>query len=145
MYQLTTDPNVVLRLDDGAILPTDPDNRDYQDFLAWQAAGNVPGPVPAPTLAEMSAGVVVKVQQRLDAFAGTRGYDGILSACTYATSTIAKFQGEGTYCVAARDATWSACYTGLAAVQAGTQPMPASVDDAIAQLQLPDLAWPDAP
>lgn len=34
-------PAIILRLDDNANIPVDPGNRDYQDFLAWQAAGGV--------------------------------------------------------------------------------------------------------
>ena len=98
--------------------------------------------VPTLTATQMQKGVIAEVQKRLDDFARTRGYDGILSACTYASSTVAKFQAEGQYCVGARDAIWSACYAGLAAVQSGQQPMPTSVDAALTQLKLPVLSWP---
>lgn len=30
----------ILRTTDGAVIPMHPSNRDYQDFLTWQAAGN---------------------------------------------------------------------------------------------------------
>ena len=49
--------------------------------------------------------IVNKTQKRLDDFAKTRNYDGILSACTYATSEVPKFNAEGVYCVQIRDAT----------------------------------------
>ena len=38
----------VLRLADGADIPPDPDNVDWQAFLAWQQAGNVAEPAPPP-------------------------------------------------------------------------------------------------
>ena len=84
--------------------------------------------------------VTAATQQRLDDFARTRNYDGILSACTYATSTLPRFAAEGQYAVQARDATWAALYALLADVQAGTRPVPASFDD-VAPL-LPPLEWP---
>jgi hypothetical protein len=40
-YQLTNGTSVI-RLDDGAFVPADPDNRDWQAYQAWLAAGNVP-------------------------------------------------------------------------------------------------------
>ena len=81
-----------------------------------------------------------RVQQHLDDFARTRGYDGILSACTYATSVNPKFAAEGQYAVEARDATWAKCYEVLAAVEAGSRPMP-TLDELLAEL--PVLTWPN--
>ena len=85
-------------------------------------------------------GIVTATQQRLDDFARTRNYDGILSACTYATSTVPKFQAEGQYAVTARDATWAKLYEMLAEVEAGTRPMPTSFADI--EPELPVLTWP---
>jgi hypothetical protein len=42
MYTLTSDPNIVKRDADEALIPADPDNRDWQDYLAWLAEGNEP-------------------------------------------------------------------------------------------------------
>lgn len=97
------------------------------------------GYVPPPPIQEV---VVAATQQRLDAFAKTRNYDGILSACTYASSTVPKFQAEGQYCVEARDATWAKLYAMLAEVEAGTRPMPTGYADI--EGELPPLAWPAA-
>ena len=47
MYQLTSG-DAILRLTDNAFIPNDPGNRDYADFLAWEAEGNTPLPAPAP-------------------------------------------------------------------------------------------------
>ena len=84
--------------------------------------------------------IVDATQKRLDDFARTRNYDGILSACTYATSTVAKFAADGLYAVQARDATWAALYALLSEVQAGTRPVPDDFED-VAPL-LPPLEWP---
>ena len=85
--------------------------------------------------------IVVQTQQRLDDFAKTRGYDGILSAVTYATSTTTKFQIEGQYCLDQRDATWDSLITMFAEVQAGTRPKPTSYADI--EPDLPPLVWPN--
>jgi hypothetical protein len=47
MYKLTRDPNIVYRIDDGAWIPADRANSDYQEYLAWVAAGNQPLPAEA--------------------------------------------------------------------------------------------------
>lgn len=83
--------------------------------------------------------IVDATQERLDEFARTRNYDGILSACTYATSAVPKFHSEGTQCVAARDATWAALYTFMAEVNTNVRPMPSSFADV--EPLLPPLTW----
>jgi len=47
MYQLTTGTSII-RLYDGAFIPSDPGNRDYREYQAWLEAGNTPEPAPAP-------------------------------------------------------------------------------------------------
>ena len=41
-YTLTANENVIVRDEDGAFIPTDPDNTDYQEYLAWLDEGNEP-------------------------------------------------------------------------------------------------------
>ena len=36
--------NVVKRIADNAFIPFDPENTDYQEYLAWLAEGNEPEP-----------------------------------------------------------------------------------------------------
>lgn len=86
-------------------------------------------------------GIVASTQVRLDTFAQSRGYDGILSACTYASSSVPKFTAEGQYCVDARDATWAKLLELLAEVQAGTRPRPSGYADV--EPELPPLVWPN--
>lgn len=87
----------------------------------------------------MISSYTAEMQKRLDDFARTRNYDGILSAATYATSSVPKFAAEGQYAVEARDATWAKGYEILAAVEAGTRAAP-TLDELAAEL--PALAWP---
>jgi len=95
---------------------------------------------PPPTPEQIIAQYDAAVQQRLDDFAKTRNYTNIMSAATYATSTVPKFKAEGQYAVEARDATWAKCYEILAAVEGGTRPMP-TLDELLAEL--PVLTWPN--
>ena len=51
MYKLTPinkvtneQPKIVVRTTDGACIPFDPANTDYQEYLEWIAAGNEPEP-----------------------------------------------------------------------------------------------------
>lgn len=109
----------------------------------WVQSWNVVDLTPdeqAANAISLQTSIVASTQQRLDDFAKTRGYDGILSACTYATSPTVKFAAEGQYCVAQRDATWAKLYEMLAEVQAGTRPVPSGFDDI--KPELPALEWP---
>jgi len=106
---------------------------------AWDGKAFTNPPPPPKTPEQIKEEYIQKVQARLDDFARTRGYDGILSACTYATSTNPKFAAEGRYCVQARDATWAKCYEILGAVQFGRRPMPTWAE---LEAELPVLQWP---
>lgn len=122
--------------------------QQHAALMAGQSAGQIishdaeGNPVlqdpPPPTVDQVVAQYTHAIQQRLDDFARTRNYDGILSAATYASSTVPKFSAEGQCAVAARDATWAACYQILAAVESGSRPMP-TLEQILAEL--PALAW----
>jgi hypothetical protein len=44
--------NIIVRDADGAFIPTDPDNIDYQEYLAWLDEGNQPAPYEPPPVAK---------------------------------------------------------------------------------------------
>ncbi len=73
------------------------------------------------------------VQRRLDRSAIAKGYDSILAACSYATSTNPIYAAEGAACVAWRDAVWTKCYEML------VTPYPAEAELVSA---LPRMVWP---
>jgi hypothetical protein len=109
---------------------------DYRDMTSEEIAALPQQTVPAPpTLAEYTAAM----QAVLDSTAKARNYDGILSACTYATSTVDKFRAEGQACVEWRDKVWAFGYDLLARVDAGQTPAPALTDLAAI---LPQMVWP---
>lgn len=132
----------VLRLSDN--LPITRDMPEWQEYRAWCAAGNIAmpmqaAPAPVPSLDEVRAQLTLAVQAHLDRTAKERGYDGILSCSTYATSTNVQFAAEGQACVSWRDVVWVACYAIMADVLAGNRPVPTE-GELIAEL--PAMAWP---
>lgn len=122
-------------------LPTEPayDNRTQVAVEIAPVSGTQQWRIDPAPVEHVITAVQVAVQQRLDDFARTRNYDGILSVATYATSAVPKFAAEGQYAVQARDATWAACYQIMADVQAGRRTMP-SVEQVLSEL--PTLEWP---
>jgi hypothetical protein len=79
------------------------------------------------------------IQSYLDTEAQAHFYDGILSLCSYATSTNTKFGAEGQAGVIWRDACWTVGYAIMAEVEAQTRAIPT-----IAELlaEMPAMVWP---
>ena len=116
------------------------DNAQVGDW--WDDGTHVatpPPPQPAPTPEELQKQFTDAIQCHLDEFARTNNYDNIMSAATYATSTVPKFKAEGQYAVEARDLTWATGYQILDDVLFGVRPMP-TFEDVLAELPL--LVWP---
>lgn len=95
-----------------------------------------PPVVPAPTVADYEN----RVQRHLDETVRPRGYDGILSACSYAAGPAGDhFADEGRAALAWRSAVWSKCYAIMADVEQGKRQAP-TLDGIIAEL--PGIVWP---
>lgn len=75
MYKLIN-ATLVMRVSDNAYIPFDPDNYDYQEYLAWVAAGNVPEQPPAPDAATLKANQLSKINAaaQADVEPYTQGY-----------------------------------------------------------------------
>ena len=101
-------------------------------------AGEEPRKPAEMMLAEMQAAFTDAVQERLDTFARTRGYDGIMSACSYFGSANPRFKAEADRAITLRDATWARCYAILAEVQSGKREVP--TQEALLA-ELPALTW----
>ena len=102
----------------------------YAAILAEEeAAANQPSTPSDPVALYTNA-----VQAHLDNVARAKGYDGILSAVTYAEeSSVPRFQQEGILFRAWRSNVWANCYTMVAEVQQGLRPAP-TVEEVIAAL-----------
>lgn len=85
--------------------------------------------------------VQIYVQNKLDAFAKTRGYESILSACTYATSSIDSFRIEGQRCIVLRDGMWAKAFQILNDCFSGARPIYESIEPV--EAEFPRLSWTD--
>ena len=84
-------------------------------------------------------GLINAIQSYLDTEAQAHFYDGILSLCSYATSTNPKFGPEGQAGVVWRDACWTTGYAIMAEVESQTRPIP-TIDGLLAEM--PTMEWP---
>ena len=91
-----------------------------------------------PTADEIKQMLIDGVQNYMDEVAMTRGYDGILSACSYIDTGVERFDIEGAQARKWRSQVWAYCYEYLDDVLAGTRTIP-SLEELIAEL--PKINW----
>lgn len=91
-------------------------------------------PLP-PTEAEY----VFAIQSYLDLIVRERGYDGIISACSYYNSTNNKFSAEANACIAWRDSVWLKAIEIKKQIDEGVRNQP-SIDEFLSEL--PEIVWP---
>jgi len=118
--------------------------RDW-DVVAAEAS-NSPAATGAgsekPAAEDVVAYLKMVTQEHLDAGAQGKGYDGILSLCSYAQSTSPQFAAEAQAGIEWRDAVWVLCHK-LLAEAAGTGNGSPTASDWLAQL--PKMSWPEEP
>lgn len=102
------------------------------EWDAREAQWTTEAPVRAKEEAERA------IQTHLDMEAKNKGYDSILSACSYAGEPN-RFQAEGKAAIRWRADVWDTAYTILAEVEAGTRTQP-TVEELISEL--PTINWP---
>lgn len=93
-----------------------------------------------PAFADLVAMNVAAIQTELDRRAKMKGYDNIVSACSYAAQAEGDlFQAEGQAFLRWRSQVWAQAYAFLAEVQAGTRtlPTPEGAVAAMPALELP--------
>lgn len=93
-----------------------------------------------PTREKVISEYVEAVGRFMDKVVKMRGYDSIVSACSYATSGVQRFREEAIACIKWRDLVWSSCYSALDLVNSGAIGAP-SINDFIESL--PNIAWPN--
>ena len=124
---------------DGAHIPRDDENIDFQRYKEWIAAGNPPAQPPALTEESRIAALLAAVDVHLDQRARVERYDSIRSAALRAGYP-GPFHAEGLAFATWMDACYSRCYDLLAQWHAGEIQEP-TVDELIALL--PNLELPD--
>ena len=97
-----------------------------------------PEEVQAEAQTALQAEFTSAIQERLDSFAQTRGYDNIMSACSYFGSANPRFKAEADAAILLRDETWAKCYKILDDVLAGARETP-TLEALFAEL--PALTW----
>lgn len=131
--------NIIRDSDDVVVAPCQSANdEDFLAYIAWVNEGNQPTEVRNLNVAELVKLYQDAIQLHLDKVVQSRNYDGILSLCSYATSVVPRFSGEGQAGVNWRDAVWLHAYQYLMDFQLGKRPV-ITPEELIAEL--PSINW----
>lgn len=111
--------------------------------LTLEYLRNLPPPVYSPPsateiLLTLKSEAEAAIQTLLDSTARTRGYDSMLSLCTYASSSNPTFAAEAAAGMDWRDAVWTYAGTMLAAIQSGARTVP-TLEAFLSEL--PAIGW----
>ena len=108
-------------------------NREYEAIKEWLKDNTPESEYTEVELAEQNKQMLLTaVQNMLDNDAKAKGYDSILSACSYAAYPN-QFQAEGQEFLVKRSAVWAKYYEILGEVEAGTRPAP-TVPELLAEI-----------
>ena len=113
--------------------------------VVYQKGDQLPQPSPEEQqrryMAELEAGYMGRIQERLEQFAASRGYDSIISLCSYPTDPNPYFAAEGQDGVRVRSETWQYVQTVFNAFKAGERQL-VSWEELEAELDTAvPLAW----
>jgi len=90
------------------------------------------------TYPRVESDLTVMAQKRLDKFAQEKGYDNILSACSYSMSSVPRFALDAAHCIELRDKTWAKVYSILQDLKGEKRPLIPAVN---LLAELPPLTW----
>lgn len=93
---------------------------------------------PQPTAEEIKQMLIDGVQNWMDETAMERGYDSILSACSYIDTGVERFDNEGAEARRWRSQVWAYCYAYLDEVLVGERTIP-TLEELIEEL--PKINW----
>lgn len=85
--------------------------------------------------------IVSRIKNDLETLARNRGYDSLLEAVSYASSTNEVYKAEALHCIQLRDQVWTILEDYLNRVDLAQEPQPISHAQVMALL--PAIAWPE--
>ena len=101
--------------------------QDGDYWLGWISDPEPLPPTPEQQMQQLVAQFTEAVQVHLDSEAQAKGYDNIISACSYAGAPN-PFQAESIQFITWRGNVWAYCYAELAKVQSGERQVPVLED-----------------